>query len=61
MLMEEVSGCAIELVSTWDLTNVVYQCDLHIVGLAKYQLRVLRCSINEQVERDMKMLCEWRE
>ena len=43
------------------LTHVVYQCDYHIVWSPKYRYRVLKGPIKEQVERDIKTLCEWKD
>ena len=42
------------------LSHVVYKCDYHIVWVPKYRLRILKGSIKELVEQDIRMLCEWR-
>jgi putative transposase len=42
------------------LSHVIYKCDYHIVWVPKYRLRILKGEIKELVERDIRMLCEWR-
>ena len=42
------------------LSHVVYKCDYHIVWVPKYRFRILTGQIKELVERDIKMLCEWK-
>ena len=43
------------------LTHVVYQCDYHIVWSPKYRYWVLEGVIGEQVEKDIRTLCEWKD
>lgn len=43
------------------LSHVVYRCDYHIVFAPKYRYRVLTGAIGELVERDIRVLCGWRE
>ena len=43
------------------LTHTVYQCNYHIVWVPKYRYRVLEGPIKEAVERDTRVLCEWKE
>ena len=43
------------------LTHVVYQCNYHIVWVPKYRYRILTGAVKELVERDLRMLCEWKE
>ena len=43
------------------LTHVVYQCDYHIVWVTKYRYRVLKGIVKEQIERDIRTLCEWKD
>ncbi|QTE21245.1 IS200/IS605 family transposase [Polaribacter cellanae] len=42
------------------LSHVVYKCDYHIVWVPKYRFRILKGAIKELVERDIRMLCEWK-
>ena len=43
------------------LTDVVYQCNYHIVWVPKYRFRILTGAVGEMVERDIRMLCEWKD
>jgi putative transposase len=43
------------------LSHVIYRCDYHIVFVPKYRFRVLSGAIAELVERDIRVLSEWRE
>ena len=42
------------------LSHVVYKCDYHIVWTPKYRYRVLFGEVKSLVEKDMRMLCEWK-
>lgn len=42
------------------LRHVVYQCDYHIVWTPKYRYRVLFGEVKNLVEKDLRMLCEWK-
>ena len=42
------------------LSHVVYKCAYHIVWVPKYRLRILKGEIKSLVEKDIKMLCEWK-
>jgi putative transposase len=42
------------------LSHVVYKCDYHIVWTPKYRYRVLFGEIKSFVEKDVRMLCEWK-
>lgn len=42
------------------LSHVVYKCDYHIVWVPKYRLRILKGDIKTLVEKDIRMLCEWK-
>ena len=42
------------------LSHVVYKCDYHIVWVPKYRLRILKGEIKTLVEKDIRMLCEWK-
>jgi len=42
------------------LSHVVYKCDYHIVWVPKYRYRILKGAIKDLVERDIKMLCQWK-
>lgn len=42
------------------LSHVVYKCDNHIVWTPKYRYRVLFGEVKSLVEKDMRMLCEWK-
>ncbi len=39
---------------------MIYKCDYHIVWAPKYRLRILKGAINELVDKDVRMLCEWK-
>jgi len=41
-------------------SHVVWKCDYHIVWTPKYRFRILTGIVKEQVENDIKMLCEWK-
>lgn len=43
------------------LSHVVFKCDYHIVWTPKYRYRVLFGEVRELVERDIEMLCQWKE
>ena len=42
------------------LSHVIYKCDFHIVWGPKYRLRILKGVIKTLVEKDIRMLCEWK-
>jgi putative transposase len=42
------------------LSHVVYKCDYHIVWVPKYRFRILKGAIEELVDNDIRMLCEWK-
>ncbi len=42
------------------LSHVIYKCDYHIVWVPKYRLRILKGLIKDLVEKDIRMLCEWK-
>ena len=42
------------------LSDVIYKCDYHIVWVPKYRLRILKGVIKTLVEKDIRMLCEWK-
>ena len=42
------------------LSHVIYKCDYHIVWVPKYRLRILKGVIKTLVEKDIRMLCEWK-
>jgi putative transposase len=43
------------------LSHVVYKCDYHIVWVPKYRFRILKGAIKDLVDRDIRMLCEWKQ
>ena len=43
------------------LSHVVYRCDYHIVFVPKYRFRILTGAVGEAVERDIRVLWEWRD
>lgn len=43
------------------LSHVVYRCDYHIVFAPKYRFRILTGAVAELVERDIRVLAEWRD
>lgn len=42
------------------LSHVVYKCDYHIVWVPKYRFRVLKGSIRDLLESDIRFLCQWK-
>ena len=42
------------------LSHVVYKCDYHIVWVPKYRFRILKAAVKELIEKDIRMLCEWK-
>ena len=42
------------------LSHVVYKCDYHIVWVPKYRFRILTREVKVLIERDIRMLCEWK-
>ena len=42
------------------LSHVIYKCEYHIVWVPKYRLRILKGDIKELVEKDIRMLSEWK-
>lgn len=42
------------------LSHVVYKCDYHIVWVPKYRFRILTGEVKNLIERDIRMLCEWK-
>ena len=42
------------------LSHVVYKCDYHIVWTPKYRYRVLFGEVKSLIEKDVRMLCEWK-
>ena len=42
------------------LSHVVYKCDYHIVWTPKFRYRVLFGEVKSLVEKDIRMLCEWK-
>ena len=42
------------------LSHVVYKCDYHIVWVPKYRYRILKGAVKEHLEKDLRMLCEWK-
>jgi putative transposase len=42
------------------LSHVVYKCDYHIVWTPKYRYRILFGEVKGLVEKDLRMLCEWK-
>ncbi len=42
------------------LSHVIYKCDYHIVWVPKYRLRILKGDIKTLVERDIRLLCDWK-
>ncbi len=43
------------------LAHVVYQCTYHVVWVPKYRYRILTGAVGEMVERDVLVLCEWKD
>jgi putative transposase len=42
------------------LSHVVYKCDYHIVWVPKYRFRILKGAVKDLVEKDIRLLCEWK-
>ena len=42
------------------LSQIIYKCDYHIVWVPKYRFQILKGSIKTLVERDIRLLCEWK-
>ena len=42
------------------LSHVVYKCDYHIVWVPKYGFRILKDGVKDLVDRDIRLLCEWK-
>jgi putative transposase len=42
------------------LSHVVYKCDYHIVWVPKYRFRILKDAVKDLVDKDIRMLCEWK-
>ena len=43
------------------LCHVIYKCEYHIVWVSKYRFCILKGVIKELVERDLRLLCEWKQ
>jgi putative transposase len=43
------------------LSHVVYQCTYHVVWVPKYRYRILTGGVAEMVERDVRVLSEWKD
>ena len=43
------------------LSHVIYKCEYHIVFVPKYRYRILEGAIKEFVEKEIKVLCEWKD
>ncbi len=43
------------------LSHVIYKCEYHIVWTPKYRLRILKGEIKRLLERDIRLLCEWKQ
>lgn len=41
-------------------SHVVWKCDYHIVWTPKYRYRILEGIVKEMVEKDIRMLSEWK-
>lgn len=42
-------------------SHVIYKCDYHIVWVPKYRFRILKGAIKELVDKDLRMLCDWKQ
>jgi putative transposase len=42
------------------LSHVVYKCDYHIVWVPKYRFWILKGAVKDLVEKDIRLLCEWK-
>ena len=43
------------------LSHAVYQCTYHVVWVPKYRYRILTGAVAELMDRDIRMLCEWKD
>jgi putative transposase len=42
------------------LSHYAYKCDYHIVWVWKYRFRVMKGSIRDLLESDIRSLCQWK-
>jgi putative transposase len=42
------------------LAHAIYQCTYHLVWVPKYRYRILTGAIQELMDRDIRVLCEWK-
>jgi putative transposase len=42
------------------LSHVIYRCDYHIVWVPKYRFRILKDAVKDLVDKDIRLLCEWK-
>ena len=40
---------------------MVYQCTYHVVWVPKYRYRILTGAVAELMDRDIRLLCEWKD
>ena len=43
------------------LTHVIYKCAYHIIWVPKYRFRILTGEIKTIVERDIKLIYQWKD
>ena len=43
------------------LSHAIYQCTYHLVWVPKYRYRILTGEVAELMNRDIRMLCEWKD
>ena len=43
------------------LTHAIYRCEYHLVFVPKYRYRVLVEGAAQQMERDIRAICSWRD
>ena len=43
------------------LSHSIYQCKYHVVWCPKYRYRILTGAVKDQLERDIRGFCGWKE
>jgi putative transposase len=43
------------------LAHAIYQCTYHVVWVPKYRYRILTGAVQEAMDRDIRVLCGWKD
>jgi putative transposase len=43
------------------LAHAIYQCTYHLVWVPKYRYRILTGAVQEAMDRDIRVLCGWKD